>query len=106
MVSFSRSDSRSTMSISCAWSPLSGSSCRSICIEPDIDASGLRISCAMPAAISPTAASRCCSRRPLEPLHLGDVLEREEIAAAAVRQRQLAALRPISITPPSGRRYS
>ena len=27
--------------------------------RPDIDASGLRISCAMPAAISPTAASRC-----------------------------------------------
>ena len=31
-------------------------------IEPDIAASGFRISCAMPAAISPTAASRCCSR--------------------------------------------
>ena len=29
----------------------------------DIDASGLRISCAMPAAISPTAASRCCIAR-------------------------------------------
>ena len=62
MVSFSRSDSRSTMSISCAWSLESGSSCRRIWIEPDIDASGLRISWAMPAAISPTAASRCCSR--------------------------------------------
>ena len=35
---------------------------RRIWIEPDIDASGLRISCAMPAAISPTAASRCCTR--------------------------------------------
>ena len=35
---------------------------RSIWIEPDIDASGLRISWAMPAAISPTAASRCCRR--------------------------------------------
>ena len=79
------------MSISCAWSPESGSSCRSICIEPDIDASGLRISCAMPAAISPTAARRCCIRaRALEALHLGDVLERVEIAAAAVRQRQRA----------------
>ena len=31
-------------------------------MDPDIDASGLRISCAMPAAISPTAASRCCNR--------------------------------------------
>ncbi len=50
------------MSISCACSSLSGSSWRSTWIEPDIDASGLRISCAMPAAISPTAASRCCSR--------------------------------------------
>ena len=58
----SRSDSRSTMSISCACSAVSGSSCRRIWIEPDIEASGLRISCAMPAAISPTAASRCCTR--------------------------------------------
>ncbi len=62
MVWFRRSDSRSTMSISWAWSAESGSSCLSICIDPDIDASGLRISCAMPAAISPTAARRCCSR--------------------------------------------
>ena len=31
-------------------------------MDPDIEASGLRISCAMPAAISPTAASRCCKR--------------------------------------------
>ena len=62
MVRFSRSDSRSTMSISCDCSPFSASSWRRIWIEPDIDASGLRISCAMPAAISPTAASRCCRR--------------------------------------------
>ena len=62
MVWLSRSDSFNTMSISCAWSVDSGSSCLSICIEPDIEASGLRISCAMPAAISPTAASRCCRR--------------------------------------------
>ena len=30
--------------------------------DPDIDANGLRISWAIPAAISPTAASRCCIR--------------------------------------------
>ena len=62
MVSFKRSDSRSTMSMSCACSSVSGSSCRRIWIDPDIAASGLRISWAMPAAISPTAASRCLSR--------------------------------------------
>ena len=62
MVWFSRSDSRITMSISCAWSVESGSSCFSICMDPDIEASGLRISWAMPAAISPTAARRCCNR--------------------------------------------
>ena len=60
MVWFRRSDSRSTMSKSCAWSASSSSSCRSTCIEPDIEASGLRISWAMPAAIWPTAASRFC----------------------------------------------
>ncbi len=60
MVAFRRSDSRNTMSISCSCSLLSGRSCRRIWIDPDIDASGLRISWAMPAAISPTAASRCC----------------------------------------------
>ena len=62
MVSFSRSDSRSTMSISCACSSESGSSWRRIWIEPAIEASGFRISWAMPAAISPTAARRCCTR--------------------------------------------
>jgi hypothetical protein len=66
------------MSINCACSSVSASSCRSTWIEPDIDASGLRISCAMPAAISPTAASRCCRRSlALEPPQVGDVLEGE-----------------------------
>ena len=64
IVSLSRSDSRSTISINWACSSLSGSSCRSTWIDPDIEASGLRISWAMPAAISPTAASRCCMRAP------------------------------------------
>ena len=50
------------MSISWACSSLRDSSCRRIWIEPDIEASGMRISWAMPAAISPTAASRCWTR--------------------------------------------
>ena len=62
MVRLRRSDSRSTMSISCVCSSFSASSWRRIWIDPDIDASGFRISWAMPAAISPTAARRCCSR--------------------------------------------
>ena len=105
IVSFSRSDSRSTMSISCACSAVSGSSWRRIWIEPDIDASGLRISCAMPAAISPTAARRCCiARFALELLDVGDVLEREEEAALAARRHAAcAALRPSSIAAPSRR---
>ena len=87
---FSRSDSRSTMSISCSCSLLSGSSWRRIWIEPDIDASGLRISCAMPAAISPTAASRCwIARVALELLDVGDVLEREEKPGAAARRLEV-----------------
>ena len=61
MVAFSRSDSLMTMSISASCSCDSASSWRSSCTEPDIAASGLRISWAMPAAISPSEASRCRS---------------------------------------------
>ena len=101
-MSFSRSDSRSTMSISCACSSVSGSSWRSTWIDPDIDASGLRISCAMPAAISPTAARRCCSRASRSRrLQVGDVLEGEEIAGPPVREQQRAAVSPTSIVRPS-----
>ncbi|MNC84889.1 hypothetical protein D3C83_04580 [compost metagenome] len=48
--------------MSWACSSVSASSSRSSWIDPDIDASGFRISCAIPAAISPTAARRCCRR--------------------------------------------
>ena len=92
IVSFSRSDSRSTMSISCDWSVVSGSSSRRIWIDPAIDASGLRISWAMPAAISPTAASRCCiARFAVLLLQLRDVLEREQEPALAARRDQRRA---------------
>ena len=89
MVSFSRSDSRSTMSISCDCSSVSGSSCRRSWIEPDIDASGFRISCAIPAAISPTAASRCWTRASRSALaRFGDVTEREQKAVLAAWRPQ------------------
>ena len=78
------------MSISCSCSALSGSSCRRIWIDPDIDASGLRISCAMPAAISPTAASRCCiARVALELLDVGHVLEGDEKPGAAAGRLEM-----------------
>jgi hypothetical protein len=57
--------------------------------RPDIEASGLRISCAIPAAISPTAARRCCTRASRSSLRaLGDVLEREQEAGLALRRHE------------------
>ncbi len=106
IVSLRRSDSRSTMSISCACSSLSGSSCRSTWIDPDIDASGLRISCAMPAAISPTAASRCCMRAPRSS-RLTSVtswnVNRYPLRPSG--SDSVVTVRPISSSRPSGQRY-
>ncbi len=54
----SRSASRSTIASSSASCAPGGADCASSSTDPEIAASGLRISCAMPAASRPTAASR------------------------------------------------
>ena len=90
------------MSISCACSSVSGSSCRRIWIDPDIDASGLRISWAMPAAISPTAASRCCTRASRSSLR--DSVTSWNVSMKPVSPRGVisgAVLKPSSICRPS-----
>ncbi len=58
----------------------------------------------MPAAISPTAASRCRICAVALGPYVGDVLEGEEEAARAVSSGSGAALTPSSMTRPSGRR--
>ena len=83
------------------------SSSRSTWIEPRIDASGLRISWAMPAAISPTAASRCLTRASRSSRFTsGHVLERDQEARLPPGAIRWAAAMPISILRPSagGRR--
>ena len=92
------------MSISWACSADSGSSPRSTCIAPDIEASGLRISWAIPAAISPTAARRwriCAVRSsPLMSVTSWKVKMTPRSPAASGSG---AALTPSSMVRPSGR---
>ena len=94
-MSFSRSDSRSTMSISCDCSSVSGSSCRRIWIDPDIDASGLRISWAMPGRhLADRRQPLLHARLALALARLGDVLEREHEAGLAARRHQRRRAEP------------
>ena len=85
-ISERRLDSETMISIRRRSAEPTESSFESTWTEPEIDASGLRISCAMPAASSPTAASCSLNRRlALELLHLGQVLEDDERAVLAPR---------------------
>ena len=74
------------MSISCSCSLLSGSSCLRIWIEPDIDASGLRISCAMPGGhFADCGEALLDNRVALELLDLCHVLKREQQPESTAR---------------------
>ena len=75
-------------------------------MEPDIEARGLRISCAMPAAISPTAASR--SRRPASRSRRFTSVTSWKVKRWPTRPSgngNGAAVSPRSIARPSGRSY-
>ena len=90
MVSFSRSDSRSTMSISCAWSLDSAQ-----LLPQNLHRAGHRRQ-RIADLVRDAGRHLADGRQPLlqlrfalEPPDFGDVLERVEIAEAPVRQRQL-----------------
>ena len=78
MIPESRRDSSTMMRKQLAIGLAEGRApCASTCAEPEIEASGLRISWAIAAAISPTAAMR--SRRPLAARRLADLGEVAEV---------------------------
>ena len=107
-MSFNRSDSRSTMSINCACSSLSGSSCRRTWIDPDIG--GERVADFVRDARGHFADGRQPLLQPcsaLQPPQLGHVLEREQITVAARSGNAIiVTIRPTSSCRPSPVRYS